>query len=81
MNFIPLDNYFIFKLFMQKLHKYTICIHGKQIIQNFHRLRNIEDKEEFMRRNGIKFTYDSFYNMTIWADDGTLQLFPIMKGA
>lgn len=51
----------------------------KQIIRNFHRLRDIEQKEEFMRRNGIKFTYDSFYNMIIFADDGTLQLFPIRK--
>lgn len=51
----------------------------KQIIRNFHRLRGIEQKEEFMRSNGIKFTYDSFYNMVIFADDGTLQLFPIMK--
>jgi hypothetical protein len=52
----------------------------KQIIRKFHRLRDVKAKEEFMKRNGIKFTYDSFYNMTVWADDGTLQLFPIMKG-
>lgn len=51
----------------------------KQIIRNFHRLKDIKRKEEFMINNGIKFTYDSFYNMTIWADDGTLQLFPIVK--
>ena len=51
----------------------------KQIIRNFHRLRGIEQKEDFMRRNGIKFTYDSFYNMTVFADDGTLQLFPIKE--
>ena len=51
----------------------------KQIIRNFHRLRDVEKKEDFMRRNGIKFTYDSFYNMTVFADDGILQLFPIRK--
>jgi hypothetical protein len=51
----------------------------KQIIRKFHRLRDVEKKEEFMRNNGIKFTYDSFYNMTVFADDGTLQLFPIRK--
>ena len=51
----------------------------KQIIRKFHRLRGVEQKEEFMHRNGIKFTYDSFYNMTVFADDGTLQLFPIRK--
>ena len=51
----------------------------KQIIRHFHKLRGVEQKEDFMRRNGIKFTYDSFYNMTVFADDGTLQLFPIRK--
>jgi hypothetical protein len=51
----------------------------KQIIRKFHRLRGVEQKEEFMRRNGIKFTYDSFYNMTVWADDGVLLLFPIKE--
>jgi len=49
------------------------------IIKNFHRLRTIEQKEEFMRRNGIKFKYDRYDNMTVWADDGTLQLFPIRR--
>lgn len=51
----------------------------KEIIRNFHRLHGVERKEEFMRQNNIKFTYDSFYNMTVWADDGTLQLFPIRR--
>lgn len=51
----------------------------KQIIRKFHRLRGVEQKEEFMRRNGIKFTYDSFYNMTVFADDGVLLLFPIKE--
>ena len=49
----------------------------KQIIRKFQRLKGVEAKEEFMKRNGIKFTYDSFYNMTVWADDGILLLFPI----
>lgn len=51
----------------------------KQIIRRFNRLRSVEQKEEFMRRNGIKFTYDSFYNMTVWADDGILLLFPVRR--
>ena len=51
----------------------------KMIIKNFHKLRGIEQKEHFMREHNIKFTYDSFYNMTVWADDGTLQLFPVRK--
>ena len=49
----------------------------KEIIKNFHRLPGVHNKENFMKANGIKFTYDSFYNMIVWADDGTLQLFPI----
>ena len=51
----------------------------KEIIKNFHRLQGVERKEQFMRENNIKFTYDSFYNMTVWADDGTLQLFPVRR--
>lgn len=51
------------------------------IIKNFHRLRSIEQKEDFMRRNGIKFKYDRYDNMTVFADDGTLQLFPIRKAS
>lgn len=50
-----------------------------KIIRHFHRLRDIERKEEFMRRNGIKFKYDAHHNMTIYADDGILQLFPIIE--
>lgn len=50
-----------------------------KIIRHFHRLRDIERKEEFMRRNGIKFIYDCYGNMTVFADDGTLQLFPIKR--
>ena len=51
----------------------------KEIIRNFKRLHGVEKKEGFMKANGIKFTYDSFYNMIIFADDGTLQLFPLRK--
>ena len=51
-----------------------------KIIRNFRRMPKVEQKEEFMKRHDIKFVYDSHYNMTVYADDGTLQLFPI-KGA
>ena len=51
----------------------------KEIIKHFRRIHNTDAKEEFMRRNGIQFTYDDYYNMTVWADDGTLQLFPIKE--
>ena len=50
-----------------------------KIIRHFHRLRDIKSKEEFMKRNGIKFKYDRYHNMTVYADDGTLQLFPIIE--
>ena len=50
-----------------------------KIIKHFRHMPELAQKEEFMRRNGIKFAYDRHYNMTVWADDGTLQLFPIIK--
>ena len=48
-----------------------------KIIKNFRRMPEIAQKEEFMKRNGIRFAYDKFNNVTVYADDGTLQLFPI----
>lgn len=51
-----------------------------KIIKNFRRMPHTEQKENFMRDNGIKYSYDEFNNMTVYADDGTLQLFPIDKG-
>lgn len=51
----------------------------KEIIKHFRRMPSIERKEKFMRENNIKFSYDEFYNVTVWSDDGTLQLFPIVK--
>ena len=50
-----------------------------KIIKHFRRMPETKMKEKFMRENNIKFTYDRFYNMTVYADDGTLQLFPIDK--
>ena len=38
-----------------------------KIIKNFNRLPSIEQKEEFMRSNGIKFKYDRYGNMTVFA--------------
>lgn len=51
----------------------------REIIKHFRRMPDVKAKETFMLNNGIKFTYDSFYNMIVWADDGTLQLFPIRE--
>lgn len=48
-----------------------------KIIQHFKRLPDLEQKEKFMMEHNIKFVYDSFRNMTVYADDGTLQLFPL----
>lgn len=50
-----------------------------KIIKHFRRLPKIEDKEVFLKENNIKFVYDAFFNMTVYADDGTLQLFPIIE--
>ena len=49
----------------------------KEIIKYFRRMPSFERKEKFMKENNIKFSYDRFHNVTVWADDGTLQLFPI----
>ena len=49
----------------------------RQIIKNFMRIPKFEQKEKFMKRNGIRFVYDQYNNVTVWADDGTLQLFPL----
>ena len=49
----------------------------REIIKNFKRMQGVQAKETFMREHNIKFTYDSDYNMIVWADDGVLQLFPI----
>ena len=50
-----------------------------KIIKHFRRMPEVEQKEKFMMDNNIRFVYDSYYNMTVYADDGTLQLFPIKK--
>lgn len=49
----------------------------KEIIRHFHRMRGIEEKERFMKDHDIKFTYDSFYHMIIFAADGVLELYPV----
>ena len=51
----------------------------KEIIRNFRRMSTFEQKEKFMHRNGIKFSCDRYHNITVWAEDGTLRLFPIIN--
>ena len=51
----------------------------KEIIENFRKLHGVEAKENFMRSNGIKFTYDSFYNLIVFADDGIIERRPERK--
>ena len=53
---------------------YRNTLESKEIIENFHNLHGIEEKEKFMREKEIKFTYDSFYNLIIFADDGIIEL-------
>ena len=50
-----------------------------KIIRNFRRMPSVAQKEEFMQRHNIKFVYDSHYNMTVYAEDGILLLFPIKE--
>lgn len=50
-----------------------------KIIKHFRRMPELKQKEDFMRQNGIKFVYDPYHNMTVWADDGKLMLFPIVE--
>lgn len=50
-----------------------------KIIRHFKRMPELKQKEEFLKQNGIKFVYDMYHNMTVFADDGTLQLFPIVE--
>lgn len=48
-----------------------------KIIKHFRRMPDTREKERFMMENNIKFVYDQYHNMTVWADDGILLLFPI----
>ena len=48
-----------------------------KIIKHFRYMPELAEKEKFMRENNIRFVYDEFHNITVYADDGTLQLFPI----
>lgn len=49
----------------------------KEIIRSFRRMPNFERKARFMRDNGIRFYVNRYNNVTVYAEDGTLQLFPI----
>ena len=51
----------------------------KEIIKHFRRMPSFERREKFMRENNIQFSCDRFHNVTVWAEDGTLQLFPIIN--
>lgn len=48
----------------------------KEIVKTFNKLHNIAEKEKFMKANDIHFTYNSFYNLIVWAEDGILELKP-----
>lgn len=49
----------------------------KEIIKHFRRMPEFERKARFMRDNGIRFHINRYNNVTVFAEDGTLQLFPI----
>ena len=47
-----------------------------EIIKSFKMLHGAEAKEKFLKANNIKFTHDSFYNLIVFAADGTFKLTP-----
>ena len=51
----------------------------KESLRNFRRMSTFEQKERFMLRNGIEYRVNRYHNVTVYADDGTLQLFPIIE--
>lgn len=51
----------------------------KEIIRRFRRMPEFARKASFMEANGIKYRVNKFHNVTVYADDGTLQLFPIVE--
>jgi hypothetical protein len=55
----------------------VIPITKKEIIRNFRRMPTFESKAHFMNANGIKFHVNRYNNVTVYAKDGTLQLFPV----
>jgi hypothetical protein len=65
--------------FIIGLSKGGMFMKKSKIIRHFMRMPDVEQKEKFMEEHNIKFAYDSFHNMTVWAEDGTLQLFPIKR--
>lgn len=51
----------------------------KELIKSFYKLKGVDEKENFMKMHNIKFTYDSFYHMIIWVDDGCLEFYPAYR--
>ena len=51
----------------------------KEIIRRFRRMPEFARKADFMEANGIKYRVNRYNNATVYADDGTLQLFPIIE--
>lgn len=49
----------------------------KEIIRRFRRMPDFERKKYFMETNGIKYHINRYNNVTVFAEDGTLRLFPI----
>lgn len=51
----------------------------KEIIRRFRKMPDFARKADFMKANGIRYYVNRYHNVTVYADDGTLQLFPIIE--
>ena len=40
----------------------------------FKKLKGVVEKEDFMKHNGVKFTYNSKNKVVIFTDDGVMEL-------
>lgn len=61
-----------------KKEKGSDAMTKKEIIRRFRRMPEFARKADFMKANGIKYRVNRYNNVTVYADDGTLQLFPII---
>lgn len=45
----------------------------QEIIDAFNSMNSIVDKENFLKTHGVKYTYNSFADLIVWADDGCME--------
>lgn len=45
----------------------------QEILDAFKSMNSIIDKERFLKKHGIKYTYNSFADLIVWAEDGCME--------